>query len=182
MNMNMHRKRNSRERQSGAALVVALLFLLMMTVLSTSSMRSSLMQERMAGHMRDWNLGFQSAEASLRAAERYLSETQTLPEFDGTNGLYPVNDTDRPIWTGDSHTDGDGYVAYPETLPYVAAQPKYYIEKLNSVRPAGTETEVGTPTTEIFFYRVTAVGYGGAVDDGGNPLSSVVLSTVFRSR
>jgi len=180
--MNMNRKRIFRNRQSGAALIVALVFLLMMTVLSTSSMRSSMMQERMSGHMRDWNLSFQGAEASLRAAERFLSETPVLPEFDGTNGLYPVNSINRPVWTGDTPTDGGGYVAYPETMPYVAAQPKYYIEQLDSVRPAGTETETGTPTAEIFFYRVTAVGYGGAVDSGGIPLSSVVLSTVFRSR
>lgn len=180
--MNMNRKRISRNRQSGAALIVALLFLVMLTLLSTSSMRSSMMQERMSGHMRDWNISFQGAEASLRAAERFLSETPTLPEFDGTNGLYPVNSINRPIWTGDTPTDGGGYVTYPETMPYVAVQPKYFIEKLNSVRPAGTETETGTPTVEIFFYRVTAVGYGGAVDGGGVPLSSVVLSTVFRSR
>ena len=180
--MNTNRKQLTRSRQSGAALIVALLFLLMMTLLSTSSMRSSMMQERMSGHTRDWNLGFQGAEASLRAAENYLSETPFLPEFDGTNGLYPVNSISRPVWTGDTPTDGGGYVTYPETMPYVAQQPKYYIEKLNSVRPAGTETETGTPSAEIFFYRVTAVGYGGAVDSGGNPLSSVVLSTVFRSR
>lgn len=169
-------------RQSGAALIVALLFLLMMTVISTSSMRGSMMQERMSGHMRDRNLGFQSAEGALRAAERYLSATQFLPEFDGTGGLYPVNSINRPMWIGDSPSDGSGYAAYPDTMPAVAAQPKYFIEKLNSVRPAGTETETGTPTAEIFFYRVTAVGYGGAVDSGGNPLTSVVLSTVFRSR
>lgn len=180
--MNMNCKQKFRNRQSGAALVVALLFLLMMTVLSTSSMRSSMMQERMSGHMRDWNLSFQGAEASLRAAEKYLVDTPTLPEFDGTGGLYPVNSINRPVWTGDTPSDGGGFVAYPEPMSYVAVQPKYYIEKLNSVRPAGTETETGTPTAEIFFYRVTAVGYGGAVDSGGVPLSSVVLSTVFRSR
>ncbi len=181
----MNCKRVSHNHQSGAALVVALLFLLMMTILSTSSMRSSMMQERMSGHMRDWNLSFQSAEASLRAAEKYLSDTPALPEFDGTGGLYPLNSINRPVWSGDSPSDGGGYVAYPpdpDPMPYVAAQPKYYIEKLDSVRPAGTETETGTPAAEIFFYRVTAVGYGGAVDSGGIPLSSVVLSTVFRSR
>ena len=93
-----------------------------------------------------------------------------------------MNSVNRPDWSSDTPTDGGGYVPYPETMPYVAAQPKYYIEKLDSVRPAGTETETGTPTAEIFFYRVTAVGYGGATDSGGNPLSSVVLSTVYRSR
>ncbi|MGI9203343.1 MAG: pilus assembly PilX family protein [Woeseiaceae bacterium] len=180
--MNMKYGQTGRTRQSGTALIIALIFLLLMTVLSTSSMRNSMMQERMTGHMRDWQLGFQSAEAGLRAAEKYLSDTAVLPAFNGTNGLYQVNAANRPMWTGSTPSDGNGYAAYPETVPYVAQQPKYFIEQLDSIRPAGTETETGTPVTEIYFYRVTAVGFGGAVDGSNNPLSSVVLSTVFRSR
>jgi type IV pilus assembly protein PilX len=182
MSMNMNFKQASRKHQTGVALIVALLFLLVMTVLSTSSMRNSMMQERMTGHMRDWQLGFQGAEAALREAEQFLSETPTLPEFDGTNGLYPLGAADLPVWHGPTVDPGNGYRTYVETMPHVAEQPKYFIEKLNSIRPAGTETETGTPVTEIFFYRVTAVGYGGAVDDSDIPLSSVVLSSVFRSR
>lgn len=180
--MNMNFKQANRKSQSGVALIVALVFLLVMTVLSTSSMRSSMMQERMTGHMRDWQLGFQGAEAALRDAEKFLSETAVLPDFDGTNGLYPLNAANRPVWHGATTTDGNGYRSYVATMPYVAQQPRYFIEKLNSIRPAGTETETGTPVTEIFFYRVTAVGYGGAVDGSNIPLSSVVLSSVFRSR
>jgi Tfp pilus assembly protein PilX len=52
---------------------------------------------------------------------------------------------------------------------------------LSSIKPAGTSTEIG-PMEDIFYFRVTAVGYGGAVDEGGDPLTSVVLSTVYRSR
>lgn len=180
--MNMIFRQVNRKRQSGVALIVALIFLLLMTLLSTSSMRNSIMQERMTGNIRDWHLSFQRAEASLRAAEQFLSETPVLPEFDGTNGLYPLNDVNLPAWVGGTTSDGGGFVSYPEVLAYAAEQPKYFIEKLNSIRPAGTETETGTAVTEIFFYRITAVGYGGAVDAANNPLSSVVLSTVFRSR
>ncbi|MGH8222338.1 MAG: hypothetical protein ACREQZ_05135, partial [Woeseiaceae bacterium] len=59
---------------------------------------------------------------------------------------------------------------------------KYYVERLSTARPAGTETETGTPTEEIFYFRITAIGYGGALDDGGDPLTAVVLSSVYRSR
>jgi len=169
-------------RQSGAALIVALIFLLLMTLLSTSSMRTSTMQERMAGNMRDWNLGFQGAEASLRAAEAFLLATNNLPDFNDENGYYQLNSPDRPVWTGDVLSDGNGYITYPDAVAGVAEQPKYYIERLGSVRPAGANTETGTPVEEFFYFRVTAVGYGGAEDDGGDPLTSVVLSSVYRSR
>jgi len=180
--MNMISRQVSRKRQSGVALIVALIFLLLMTLLSTSSMRNSIMQERMTGNIRDWHLSFQRAEATLRAAEQFLSETAVLPDFDGTNGLYPLNDVNLPVWVGGTPSDGGGYVDYPEVVPYAAKQPRYYIEKLNSMSLSGTETETGTAVIEIFFYRITAAGYGGAVDAANDPLSSVVLSSVFRSR
>lgn len=173
----------TRKGQSGAALIVALIFLLLMTLLSTSSMRTATMQERMAGNMRDWNLGFQSAEAALREAERWLLDTDVLPEFDDTGGLYQLNSPDRPVWVGENLTSGaGGSIEYLGVIPEpIAEQPRYYIEKLSSVRPAGSNTETGTPVEEFYYFRVTAVGYGAAEDNAG-PLAAVVLSSVYRSR
>lgn len=169
------------KQQSGTALIIALIFLLLMTLLGTSSMRTSTMEERMAGNMRDWNLGFQSAEAALREAEKYLQDTDILPEFSDADGYYQVNSSDRPVWTGEVASPGNGYLVYADGVDGVAEQPRYYIEKLSSIKPAGTSTEIG-PMEDIFYFRVTAVGYGGAVDDGSDPLTSVVLSSVYRSR
>jgi type IV pilus assembly protein PilX len=169
-------------RQEGAALILALIFLLLMTMLSTSSMRTSTMQERMAGNARDWNLGFQSAEAALRVAEQFLRDEVVLPEFNDEDGYYEVNSSDRPVWAGGAMVDGNGYVTYPEDLPGTADRPRYYIEKLSSIRPPGASTETGTPVEEINYFRVTAMGFGGAEDTDGDPLTTVVLSSVYRSR
>jgi type IV pilus assembly protein PilX len=172
----------NRADQSGAALIISLIFLLLMTLLGTSSMRTSTMQERMSGNIRDYNLGFQGAEAALRGAEQYLRDTAVLPEFDDTGGHYVVNSVNRPVWAGPVTSDGAGYIAYPDDIYGTAARPRYFIERLITARPAGTETETGVPVDEIFYFRITAVGYGGAVDGGGNPLTAVVLSSVYRSR
>jgi type IV pilus assembly protein PilX len=180
--MNMNLQPISHRRQSGAALVLALIFLLLMTMLSTSSMRTSTMQERMAGNMRDWNLGFQGAEAALREAEDWLLETAAMPDFNDDDGYYQVNSTVRPVWSGGTASDGNGYLTYGADIPGTAERPRYYIEKLSSIRPAGASTETGTPVEEIFYFRITAVGFGGAVDDGDEPLTSVVLRSVYRSR
>ncbi|HLU07630.1 MAG TPA: PilX N-terminal domain-containing pilus assembly protein [Woeseiaceae bacterium] len=171
-----------RGRQDGAALILALIFLLLMTMLSTSSMRTSAMQERMAGNTRDWNLGFQSAEAALRVAEEWLRDTVVLPEFNDAAGLYQVNSTNRPVWLGAATTEGGGALAYPVDLAGTADRPRYYIEKLSSIRPPGASTETGTPVEEINYFRVTAIGFGGAEDTDGDPLTTVVLSSVYRSR
>lgn len=175
----MHHRLPRRARESGAALIVALIFLLLMTLLSTSSMRTSTMQERMAGNQRDWNIGFQSAEASLREAEDYLLNEDDLPEFNDTAGFYQINSSAAPAWTSSPLAEGAGVrdVALDD-LPTA----HYYVEKLSSIRPAGVSTETGTPVEEIYYFRITAVGYGAAVDDAGNPLTAVVLRSVYRSR
>jgi type IV pilus assembly protein PilX len=170
-----------RGRQSGAALIVSLIFLLLMTLLSTSTMRGATMQERMAGNTRDYLLGFQSAEAALREAETYLRDNAVLPEFNDIGGHYSVNSPDRPIWHEYPTSSGNGFITYASDIDGTAQPPEYYLERLITARPPGTETETGTAADEIFYFRVTAVGYGGAVDAGGIPLSSVVLSSVFRS-
>lgn len=169
-----------RGRESGAALIVALIFLLLMTLLSTSSMRTSTMQERMAGNSRDWNIGFQSAEAALRVAEDYLYELDELPNFSDSAGLYHLNSNGRPDWTDDPLDAGSGVIDVAIELEGVP-KAHYYIEHLSSVHPAGVATEM--PTVEqTYYFRVTAVGYGMAVDGANKPLTAVVLQSVYRSR
>jgi type IV pilus assembly protein PilX len=169
-------------RERGAALIVALIFLMLMTLIGTTAMRGATMQEQMAGNTRDWNLAFQAAEAALREAEDFLLVTPVMPEFDDAAGLYQVNSPDVPVWTGAVTSAGNGFIAYGGNLTGIVDLPRYYIEELSTVRPPGTETETGTPLDEVFYFRVTAVGFGAAVDGIGDPVASVVLSTVYRSR
>ena len=96
-------------------------------------------------------------------------------------GHYIVNSPDRPVWHEYPTSSGNGYITYPADIDGTAQPPQYYLERLITAMPAGTETETGTAVDDIFYFRVTAVGYGGAVDAGGDPLTSVVLSSVFRS-
>ena len=175
----MHHHIHKRKHESGAALIVSLIFLLLMTLISTSSMRTATMQERMAGNMRDWNIGFQRAEASLRIAEEWLTDSDVLPEFNDAAGYYQLNSDDRPDWVSVPASAGNGSIDYPNAG---TPERRYYIERLSSVRPAGVSTETGAPVEEIYYFRITAVGYGVAIDDGGDPLSSVVLRSVYRSR
>ena len=55
--------------QQGAVLVVALIMLLLLTIIGISSMRSTTLQERMAGNLRDESHALQAAEAAMRQGE-----------------------------------------------------------------------------------------------------------------
>jgi type IV pilus assembly protein PilX len=61
-----------KSRQSGTALITSLLLLLVLTVLGVVMMRTSVMQERMAGNTRDLNMALQGGEAGLRYAEAII--------------------------------------------------------------------------------------------------------------
>lgn len=59
-------------RQRGVIFVTAMLFLVVLSLLVLSIMRTSILEERMVGYSRDWNLAFQAAESALRDAEREI--------------------------------------------------------------------------------------------------------------
>ncbi len=64
--------------QQGASLVIALMFLIVLTILGLVAVRSSTVQERMAGNDRDRAIAFEAAEAALRDAERDIQANLTL--------------------------------------------------------------------------------------------------------
>src|SRR6056297_2755149 len=84
----MH-KYNPPGRQRGAALFISLMFLIILTLLGISAANVGIMQERMAGNVRETNEAFQSAEATLREIEARLVEIGE----GGSGGL-----GDIPVW------------------------------------------------------------------------------------
>ena len=73
MNIPPHRQ------QQGIALVVVLIMLLLVTGLGIASVRTLILQERMAANSFDRNLAMQSAERTLRIAESNALEQRRFP-------------------------------------------------------------------------------------------------------
>lgn len=59
-------------RQRGVVFITTVMLLIVMTLLVISLMRTSILEERMIGYSRDWNMAFQAAETALRDAEREI--------------------------------------------------------------------------------------------------------------
>jgi len=62
----------SPNRQQGAVLFVALVFLILITLLGLTASGTSILQERMAGGLRNGQMGLMGAETALRGAENWL--------------------------------------------------------------------------------------------------------------
>lgn len=161
-------------RERGATLVVSLVMLLILTLLGTTAMQSTSLEEKMAGNTRDRNVAFQAAEAALREGERVLAQP-VLPPFDGTGGRYqPALGTGARTWETVDWTDGTAVTVYSEgAMSGVAGAPAYIIEEMPAVFDTTASIEAGTPLTQEY-YRVTARATGatnGAV---------VILQTTYK--
>jgi type IV pilus assembly protein PilX len=127
--------------QGGASLVVALMFLIVLTILGLVAVRSSTVQERMAGNDRDRAVAFEAAEAALRDAERDIQSNITSANpFDSVG-------SGAGAYTGD-----------------VASVPRYIIEVLpdldptpgNALNKKSSSSSTGGGTA----FRITARGWG----------------------
>lgn len=153
-----------KQKQQGAALITGLIFMVVLTLIVISAMRTTSLEEKMAGNARNRDLAFQSAEAAIRIAERFLDTDNAgagLPAFNGSvPGYYQnlVTGSSDAFWA--SYNWGSRSVLTASGLTNVAQQPRYVIEKLNIV-PPGQSLKSSSVNATSSVYRVTARGVGG---------------------
>ena len=150
----IHKNLNYPDNQRGWVLVVGLVILVMLTILSMALMKTTRLEEKMAGATRDMNLSFQAAETALRAAETFI-ESQTdasLPDApdEWLSGIYgPTVDEDITVeWDDDNSAIAGTLEGDPLELEGVASPPRYMIKQLE---------KIGDATV----FRVTVRGTGG---------------------
>lgn len=68
--------------EKGAVLITGLLILVVMTILGLGSMRGTILQERMAGNLKEQASGFHAAEAALQAALTQIEQSPSPPRID----------------------------------------------------------------------------------------------------
>ena len=164
------------QRQRGATLFVVLLLLLVVTLLGLSSLRTTVMKERMSANMFDRSLGFQAAESALREAEARVALSATRANFPASGcsaGLCAIPNssaTERWLEPGFS-----GWIpATTAIAPASAGPPVYIAESLGagSNWPGCERIEPRDPLCESPRYRITA--RSGAP---GNDRAQVVLQS-----
>ena len=126
-------------RQHGAVLVLGLILLLILTLIGVSTMRGSVLDEKMAGNAKDRNFAFQSAESALRGGELWLQNNaiQPLATATGSNGVWSLNSPGGSSWWKNLSApwgNGAPSVVTSSGISYVSAQPQRIIEEGKFVR------------------------------------------------
>ena len=164
--MKNYQLHNFTYKQDGSVLIVSLIILVAMTLIGITAMRTTVLEEKMAGNMRNKEIAFQAAEATLRAAERYIQNNviSTVSfDNDGSDGLY--NNDDVRIWENINWTDADSleYSDFDSSFN-VASPPRFVVQHLSTT---GDSNKVvvdnigeGTGGGNVETFLITARGTG----------------------
>jgi type IV pilus assembly protein PilX len=159
------------QNQAGAVLVTSLLFLLVMSLLGVTAMSVALLEEKMAGNLRDRSLAFQSAETALRSTGMMLAASSELADASASarcrTGWYDRVNCPLPPVLSDGFWVSGSAVAVVGELAHVAAPPQYIVERLECY-PWPLEK------CDRFPFRVTVRAVGG-----GTAGAVVMLQAVY---
>jgi type IV pilus assembly protein PilX len=173
-----------RSKQRGIVLVVGLILLLVMSLVMIVAMSGSILQERMAGALRNESIADAGADSALRDGELWVwnqiqvQQAQlTVPSTTGGFPLSPQSELARRFrssygWeTGGSAfgTGGSGIAFGTDPYYTMAEMPAYIIESIGSVsaQESGGSAEAyrGQPETadeSLSYYRITGRSTGGS--------------------
>ncbi len=155
--------------QRGWVLMIGLVMLVMLTIIAMALMRTTLLEEKMAGAARDLNLSFEAAEIALRGAETFIEAQSDDSTFDATgSGLYTQGTTDddtepAPFKTAWDDANSKSLSSKPAG---VTTAPRYMIKKVGESGGEGSLNIGGYGETDLteksVIYRITARGTGGS--------------------
>lgn len=120
---------HSRRRQDGAVLIITLIMLIVITLVTVSSVRSTTVDERMAGNARDRNKAFQAAEAAVQNCLAMVN-AHSFPGTVQTPALPP----NPPLWDVEANWETSAAASYPipMTDAQLAEDPRCLVETLSS--------------------------------------------------
>ncbi len=153
--------------QRGAVLVISLFILSLMSLIGATAMQTTVLEERMAGNLRDQGLAFQSAEAALRNAEEFIEGLVDVSGFTNSGGLYTLGSV--PDLHGPSTWQGTASIAATSSLPDVST-PHYLVEERGRINAqGGTSINIGNYGSSaaggmVRGFRIIARGTGGTGD------------------
>lgn len=163
---------STNKQQQGIVLIISLIMLVLLTLIGTTAMQVTGLEERMSGNIKNANLAFQAAETALRDGEAWIATRAAEPTPDSVT-VWPLNDMDptinnsQPWWferntawwdanaiaLANTKNTKNAKTLADDTAAQYIIEFKYF---------ASDTLNIGTnnPPPGINYYRVTAKGTG----------------------
>lgn len=178
--MKQHPQKINPNKESGAVLILGLVMVLLISIIALSAIRSSNLQEAMAGNMRDRNMAFQAAESGLVSGELLIDvrKAASPPICMGkeTCHLRYVQQPQHSV----IYLNNSGFIDIAREsdleLSGIESAPYFMIEELTAFVPQDGGEISKSPASEfstLVPYRITALGTG--LSNG----SSVILQSTY---
>ncbi len=146
----------------GFTLVTGLIFLVLLTMVGTTSILTSAVQQKASGNVFDKARSFQSAESALIAGENWINVQPGEPLVASGCSQPCVAPIDPALFVDEqtaSWWGSNGLQLTTGTIDGVESQPYYYLEFISFVPDDAT---LGSgPPTGVNYYQVSSVGTGG---------------------
>jgi len=169
--------------QKGAALIVSLFLLLLLTIIGITSMRATIVQERMTSNERARAVATHAAESALRDAEASLAALQHVGDFGARGIAGDIRSDEIEPDLLDSVTNWNAADSQPATNPIAANVAPRSISKQLGFIPDDRQAALNQrdyedggapPGTTIFRVSARGVGLDGTTE--------VILQTHFGAR
>lgn len=172
---------NLMQAQRGITLVVGLVMVLLITIIGMSAIRSSGLQEQMAGNVRDRNIAFQAAEAALREGESFLDFGPSQVPMGDPGFVVSMDQPGALYWTtpvADGGFDWNNIaVDSAATIDGTLEKPKYVVEEVTFLEPGSDFGAIDLASLldmeEKTMFRVTSRAVGGTEN------TVVILQTTY---
>ena len=171
--MNHMQPAQRRSTQQGVVLVVCLIFLLVLTVLGVTAMRTTQLEERMAGNARNGKIAFQAAEAALREGEEWVMD---IDLYDPPSAITICASPPCELWEKNAaalvelhlqdaawwQTQGREYGSGTDAIAEAGADPRFIVEYIG-YDPGVTIIDTDERAQQLgpHLYRGSAAGFGG---------------------
>lgn len=172
----MNKLYSNKNRQTGSALIIGLTILMVILIIGTAGMRTTIMEEKMAGNVRDYNIAFQAAESALKDGEVDILNVDPVTNEPIRPGVFPADDdfsTDCNV--GDSQRSGlclPSTTLQPQwlTIDWTAPTNKPYRQYGQYTKIDGGDTPTLPSVSEQPRYIIEFLGSGGgSLAIGGVP-------------
>lgn len=169
-------------KQQGTVLIFSLVILSVLTLIAVTSLKTSIIDEKMTGNFRDGEIALQAAEAGLRDAFDAI-DGLGIADLTGANGLLNFGDAEPDYL--DEATWADGQTNYTESAIFndpdqFARPPRRVVKFIDFIPICGESFDPDDPITSSPAcnprgFRVTVFG------TGRSPNTTKVVQAYYRS-